>query len=198
MSRVIHAITTPVIPQWNRELLFKILDNIHDVVLVIDTDTTIVYVNEVYARRLGVPATKVLGRRLDRIEPNSSTINCLKTGMPSQGREYVESLNIEVVSNTFPLYHDERIVGAVSIFRNVTKGAGLNQELISDREQVPMENPYNMKEITSRLEKELIVSALGNYNNNRTQAMKALGISRRAFYDKLRKYGIEDRDKEMS
>lgn len=198
MSRVIHAITTPVIPQWNRELLFKILDNIHDVVLAIDTDTTIVYVNEVYVRNLGVPVTKVLGRRLDGIEPNSSTIKCLKTGMPSQGREYVESLNIEVVSNTFPLYHDESIVGAVSIFRNIAKGAGLNQELMRDMEQVPVENPYNMKEITSRLEKELIVSALGNYNNNRTQAMKALGISRRAFYDKLRKYGIEDRDKEMS
>ncbi|KTE92797.1 helix-turn-helix domain-containing protein [Desulfitobacterium hafniense] len=198
MSRVIHAITTPVIPQWNRELLFKILDNIHDVVLVIDTDTTIVYVNEVYVRSLGVPVTKVLGRRLDGIEPNSSTINCLKTGMPSQGREYVESLNIDVVSNTFPLYHDERIVGAASIFKNITGAAGLSQELISDMEQVPMENPYNMKAITSRLERELIVSALGNYNNNRTQAMKALGISRRAFYDKLRKYGIEDRDKEMS
>ncbi|OLN30969.1 Transcriptional regulator BkdR of isoleucine and valine catabolism operon [Desulfosporosinus metallidurans] len=52
------------------------------------------------------------------------------------------------------------------------------------------DKPYDVKEILGRVEKELILSALATYNN-RTNAMKALGISRRAFYDKLRRYGIE-------
>ncbi len=50
-----NAVTTSVFPQWDQKLLFKILDNIHDVVLIVDTDTTIVYANEAYAKILGVP-----------------------------------------------------------------------------------------------------------------------------------------------
>lgn len=62
---------------------------------------------------------------------------------------------------------------------------------INDEDSGIQDKPYDVKEIVGRMEKELILSALSTYNNNRTQAMKALGISRRAFYDKLRKYGIE-------
>lgn len=62
-----------------------------------------------------------------------------------------------------------------------------NDELSSRKER-----PFDVKEVVSRVEKELIVSALAAYNNNRTKAMTALGISRRAFYDKLRRYGIEE------
>jgi transcriptional regulator with PAS, ATPase and Fis domain len=54
------------------------------------------------------------------------------------------------------------------------------------------EKTYELREIVARVEKELILSALENNNNNRTKAMKILGISRRAFYDKLRRYGIEE------
>ncbi len=43
MSVRAHAVTSNVIPRWDRELLFEILNNIHDVVLVIDSETTIVY-----------------------------------------------------------------------------------------------------------------------------------------------------------
>jgi len=53
------------------------------------------------------------------------------------------------------------------------------------------DKPYAAKEILARMEKELILSALETYNNNRTKAMKALGFSRRVFYDKLLRYGIE-------
>jgi DNA-binding NtrC family response regulator len=60
----------------------------------------------------------------------------------------------------------------------------------NNNSQSNKDNPFNVKEIVGRVEKELIVSALATYNN-RTNAMKALGISRRAFYDKLRRYGIE-------
>lgn len=53
------------------------------------------------------------------------------------------------------------------------------------------DKPFAVKENVARMEKELILSALSTSNNNRTNAMKALGISRRSFYNKLRLYGIE-------
>lgn len=129
MSEAVRPITTHVIPQWNCELLFKILDNINDVVLVIDKDTTIVYANDAYLQHLGIPVKKVLGRRLDKIEPGSPTITCLKSGKPRQGTGYVESLNIHVVGNSFPLYNGQEIIGAVSIFKNITEIVELSRKL---------------------------------------------------------------------
>ena len=39
----ILAVITNVIKQWDKGLLFKSSDNIEDVVMVLDSDTTIVY-----------------------------------------------------------------------------------------------------------------------------------------------------------
>ena len=129
MSAGAHAVTTSDFPQWDRELLFQILDNIHDVVLVIDSDTTIVYANEAYAKILGVPVAKVLGRRLDIIEPKAAAIEILRTGKPSTGKDYLDSLGIDVVGNSFPLYNGESIIGCVSTFKNITEVVELNREL---------------------------------------------------------------------
>jgi len=130
MSVGAHAVTTSIIPQWDRELLFEILNNINDVVLVIDSDTTIVYANEAYARILGVPVAKVLGRRLDKIEPDSATIKVLRSGKPSNnGRDYLDSLDIDVVGSSFPLFNGKNIIGSVSIFKIITEVVELNREL---------------------------------------------------------------------
>lgn len=62
----------------------------------------------------------------------------------------------------------------------------IHKDIQNDKDKL-----YDIKEVLCKVEKELILSALDNCNNNRTSAMKALGISRRAFYDKLRRHGIE-------
>lgn len=129
MSVGAHAVTTSDFPQWDRELLFQILDNIHDVVLVIDSDTTIVYANEAYAKILGVPVAKVLGRRLDKIEPKAAAIEILRTGKPTSGADYLGSLGIDVVGSSFPLYNGGNIIGCVSTFKNITEVVELNREL---------------------------------------------------------------------
>lgn len=129
MSVGAHAVTTSDFPQWDRELLFQILDNIHDVVLVIDSDTTIVYANEAYAKILGVPVDKVLGRRLDKIEPKAMAIEILRTGEAKSGGDYLDSLGIDVIGSSFPLYNGDTIIGCVSTFKNITEVVELNREL---------------------------------------------------------------------
>ncbi|MDQ7096692.1 sigma 54-interacting transcriptional regulator [Desulfosporosinus sp. PR] len=124
-----HAITTSYFPQWDCDMLFKILDNIHDVVLVIDSNTTIVYANQAYAKILGVPVEKVLGHKLKTIEPGATTIKVLQTGEPSKGSYYLESLGINVVGYTFPLFSGKDIIASISIFKNVTEVVELNREL---------------------------------------------------------------------
>src|SRR5665648_67578 len=172
MSVGAHAVTTSIIPQWDRKLLFEILNNINDVVLVIDLDTTIVYANEAYAKILGVPVAKVLGRRLDIIEPDAKTITALRTGKVSNnGRDYLDSLKIDVVGSSFPLYDGGNIIGAVSIFKNITEVVQLNRELqltkgVADyfKEQLDQWEllPLSFKEYVgqnSRLKETLILAA---------------------------------------
>ncbi|HZK84812.1 MAG TPA: sigma 54-interacting transcriptional regulator [Desulfosporosinus sp.] len=172
MSVGAHAVTTSIIPQWDRKLLFEILNNINDVVLVIDLDTTIVYANEAYAKILGVPVAKVLGRRLDSIEPDSKTITALHTGKVSNnGEDYLDSLNINVVGSSFPLYDGKNIIGAVSIFKNITEVVQLNRELeqskgVADYLKEQLEQwehlPLSFKEYVgqnSRLKETLILAA---------------------------------------
>ena len=172
MSVGAHAVTTSIIPQWDRKLLFEILNNINDVVLVIDLDTTIVYANEAYAKILGVPVAKVLGRRLDIIEPDAKTITALRTGKVSNnGRDYLDSLKIDVVGSSFPLYDGGNIIGAVSIFKNITEVVQLNRELqltkgVADyfKEQLDQWEllPISFKEYVgqnSRLKETLILAA---------------------------------------
>ncbi|MCL6477563.1 MAG: sigma 54-interacting transcriptional regulator [Peptococcaceae bacterium] len=125
-----NAVTTGVIPQWDQKLLFKILDNIHDVVIIIDSDTTIVYANEAYARILGVPVHKVLGRRLDQIEPSALSIEVLRTGETILNRPaYLHSVGIDVVGQSFPLFEGKKIIGCVTIINSVSEVMRLNREL---------------------------------------------------------------------
>lgn len=152
MSASSYAVTTSVIKQWDQKLLFKILDNIRDVVMVLDSDTTIVYANEAYAKILGVPVQKVLGRRLDKIEPKARAIEVLRSGKESYNeRDYLSSVGIEVIGKCFPLFEGNRIIGCVSIFNNISEIEELNRELqrargvadylqdeLNQREQLPL------------------------------------------------------------
>lgn len=125
-----NAVTSRIIPQWNQKILFDILDMIHDVVLVIDSDTTIVYANKAYAEILGVPVHKVLGRRLDKIEPGVGLIKVQQTEEVLLNRVYyLNSIGIDVVGNEFPLYEGSHIIGSVGVFKNVTEEVRLTKEV---------------------------------------------------------------------
>ncbi|NTV89838.1 MAG: sigma 54-interacting transcriptional regulator [Clostridiales bacterium] len=130
MNKESYAVTTSVIKKWDQKLFFNILDNIQDVVMVIDADTTIVYANEAYTKILGVPVQKVLGKRLDSIEATASAIKVLRTGEASHNqRDYISSVGIDVMGSGFPLFDGDRIIGCVAIFYNISEVVQLNREL---------------------------------------------------------------------
>lgn len=191
MSAGAHAVTTSDFPCWDRELLFEILNNIHDVVLIIDTDTTIVYVNEAYARILGVPVEKVLGRRLDKIEPKAEAINLLRTGKPSRnGEDYLDSLGINVVGSSFLLHNGKKIIGCVSIFKNVTEVVELSRELqqtkgVADYLKEQLEQweqlPLSFKEYVgqnSNLKETLVLAAKVALTNSTVLILGESGVGK--------------------
>jgi transcriptional regulator with PAS, ATPase and Fis domain len=125
-----NAVTSKIIPYWDQKILFDILDMIHDVVLVIDLDTTIVYANKAYGEILGVPVHKVLGKRLDQIEPEAGIIRIQHTEeILMNRRDFLKSLGIDVFGSVFPLYDGNRMIGSVAVFKNVTEEVRLTQEV---------------------------------------------------------------------
>lgn len=191
MSAGVHAITTSYFPRWDKDLLFNILNNIHDVVLVIDADTTIVYANEAYARILGVPVAKVLGRRLDIIEPKSGAINLLRTGKPAESREdFLASLGINVVGSSFLIYQEKKVIGCVSIFKNVTEVVELDRKLqqtrgVADYLKEQLEQweqlPLSFKEYigqNSRLKETLVLAAKVARTNSTVLILGESGVGK--------------------
>ncbi len=51
--------------------------------------------------------------------------------------------------------------------------------------------PLSLRQVVEEAERKAIVQALKAANNNRSQAAQLLGISRRAFYDKLAQYSLD-------
>ncbi|MDU6348174.1 MAG: PAS domain S-box protein [Clostridium sp.] len=129
------AITTKTIQNWDKEFLFDILENISDAVMINDADTTIVYVNHAYEVILGIPAEKAVGKRLRDIEPDAIAIKVIETGKPSHNIvDYLRTVNIHAVGMSFPIYKNDVVSGAVSIFNDVSEIDKLTKELQRTRE----------------------------------------------------------------
>ena len=62
-----------------------------------------------------------------------------------------------------------------------------NQE--ADIEEIGFEK--YMKKINNQMEKELLIKYLNKYENNRTETAKALKISRKTLFNKMKEYEIE-------
>ena len=138
------AITTKTITEWNKDFLFDILDNISDAVMINDADTTIVYVNKAYEEILGIPEHKAIGKKLRILEPDAVAVQVIDTGRPSHNIvDYLKRLDIHAVGLSFPLYNQNDVIGAVSIFNNITEIEKLKNEL------------YRTQQVTRYYQKEL-------------------------------------------
>lgn len=122
--------------EWDREILFHVLDNVQNAVIIIDTKGTILYINREYTLRLGISPEKILGKNLRKIEPKAFTLKVLKTQEPIYNIvDYIESLKIDAVGVTIPLYDKTgALFGAAGIFNNVTELVKMSQNLERSRE----------------------------------------------------------------
>ncbi len=114
----------------NDSFLVNVLESMHDAVVVVNAEGTIIYANCSYAREIGVPPENIIGMQMEAVASNSVALKVLKPRravieMPHR----IARIGIDVVVNSVPLYNDGEFVGAVSVFRNVTEIKRLNEEL---------------------------------------------------------------------
>lgn len=108
----------------------QILDAIHDGIIAVDAEGRIYYANEAYTTVLGVPLRRVLGRYIQKIEPNALLVRALdERTVQTSAKQMVPSVNKYVSLQAIPLWDGNTFLGAVSIFRDVTELHQLNREI---------------------------------------------------------------------
>jgi PAS domain S-box-containing protein len=112
--------------------LYRVLDSMANGVIAIDREGTITLFNEAAARLLGVGKGAVIGKPLLSVVPNSGLMNVLRTGEPEVGRPQPIGART-VIANRSPIRHLGELVGAVSIFQDITEMERMSRELDSTR-----------------------------------------------------------------
>jgi len=112
------------------ETFLQILDSIPEGVVVIDRNSVIIYANPAYARILGIPTVKVLGKKLQDIEPGASALKILETGKSIHAEyEFVKTLGKHVLLDSSGILIEGRMAGVVSVFRDITDIINLYRKL---------------------------------------------------------------------
>jgi len=115
--------TLQTIPLFN-----NIINSLHDGVLIADQDGIVKYVNSAYLRLTGVASRDVLDKRIEEVRPGARLPEVLKTGKPLLGiRRQVR--NIEYIADISPILLGGKVVGAISIVRDITEITELSGKL---------------------------------------------------------------------
>lgn len=108
----------------------NIFDAMYEAIIVIDAGGTIIYVNHAYSNIVGVPAGKILGKKMAEVEPTSMCLKVLKGHPPILNQKIlIESIGVEVLANITPFYVHGKLAGVISVFRNIYETMNLSDEL---------------------------------------------------------------------
>lgn len=111
------------------KLLFKIMEEIYDSVIVVDRNSRIVYVNKSYQTVIADPE-HIVGRKVREIEPSSQLLKVLEDKVPLYNRrQLIETAGIEVMASFLPLMRNGELVGAVAVGRTIFAHHTYHKEL---------------------------------------------------------------------
>ncbi len=113
-------------------LMSTILDSLSSGVIAIDCDEKIIVFNDAAARLMGLSKEHALGARLLTVIPNSGLVQVLRTGQPEIGGRQVIGQRT-VLTYRSPVIHDGVMIGAVSIFQDITEMERVSRELDSTK-----------------------------------------------------------------
>lgn len=112
-----------------------IIEAINDGVLVIDQSGIVQLINEEYSNITGVSADEIIGKPLVDVRPGARLPSVLKSGKSCSGIVRKEASN-EYVVDMAPIYHQNEIIGAVSVCKSVSEVYLLANELKQSKKRV--------------------------------------------------------------
>ncbi len=125
-------------------MLENTIEAISEGIIITDADGTIIYYNRALERMEGLSRDEVIGRHLMdvyRVTPETSEhLTVVKTGKPFKELAKIhytaEGREISLVSSTYPVYMGNKVIGAFSVCRDVTKLKDLLNEKVLLQKQM--------------------------------------------------------------
>lgn len=111
-----------------REHSVMILDSIYDGILIINTAAVVVYVNPEYLRIVRLDAADIVGKPLRSVRAGAILPDVMASGRSVEGAFRREG-DSEYVVDMSPIFHDDVIVGGISVVKDVTEVQRLSKEL---------------------------------------------------------------------
>lgn len=142
----------------------NILENVSEGIVAVDANGKIFYMNNKYSKILGVRISSIIGKNIRIIEKGATIIKVLDTGRPIKRKNnYVKTLDKFLDVNIYPIYEENELKGAYSIFTDVTEIEELNRKM--DRVS-QMAHDYNKQLYAEKKMKELdIIGESPSYIN---------------------------------
>jgi len=101
------------------EKIKTIVDFVHDGIIAVDKDGKISIYNKMAEEIFKKPAERALGRKIEKIIPNTKFYEVVKTGKAQIG-QLQKVKDTMIVTNRVPIVVNDEILGAVATFQEVT------------------------------------------------------------------------------
>ncbi len=159
-----------LISKSHSTMLSNIIDMFQDAVIAIDLEGRIFHLNTAYAKILGIPIRKVIGKKMQYVEPGAEILSVLETRKSiSKDKQYIKTLDKYVSVKIYPIEEEGELKAVVSIFRDSTKMVKLGQEVKQANE---MAMTYKREaEALNELSKLKIIGKSSIFLNTVSQAL---------------------------
>lgn len=112
------------------DFLIDLLDKIQENIIIVDINSTIVFVNESYVQTFNIKKEKIIGKQLRKFEPLARIHDVLKTGQALTGEiSHIYSSKKDVYADIIPLFSGKKQLGAMALMRDVTEIQRINDDL---------------------------------------------------------------------
>ena len=108
-----------------------ILDNIYSGIIFCDKDLRILFMNQLYAKLLGIDQKEAVGKHITHYFPESRLSFVLRSGQPEIGQRCSLKTEMPMLVNRIPIKKDGEVVGVIlhTVFRDFTEFKDLMSKL---------------------------------------------------------------------
>ncbi|SFG21408.1 arginine utilization regulatory protein [Desulfotomaculum arcticum] len=139
--------------QFNMDILTTIINSIDDAFLVVDEQGRIIEYNDALQRLDGLLKEQVLGKHLTSIynlsESKSFLLQAIRQRKPIldryQNYTTISGKNLSIMCSTFPLFKNNKVIGAVSIMKDYSKIKELSDKIVELQGQLFNNNSHLKK-----------------------------------------------------